>query len=156
MASQMYSLGFQGYWTDEQGAGLPAASGIYAVYACVHNSWAKTVDLRRLLYIGEADQVRERVACHERWLDWQLELQPGETLCYSAAPISPSPARKRAEAALINRHKPVCNVECVNSFPHDTTTVFISGANALMTPFLNATRTEPDSLAALLAAFVRK
>ena len=156
MASKIYSLSFQGYWIDQHGSGLPAASGIYAVYACVHNPWARTVELRRILYIGEADNVRDRVACHERWLDWQLELQPGETLCYSAALISPAPARKRAEGALINRHKPVCNVECVNLFAHDTTTVFISGENALMTPFFNVTGTKPNSLAALLEAFVRK
>lgn len=156
MPAQTYSLNFQGYWTDENRSGLPAAGGIYAVYACVPNHWIKNVELRRLLYVGEAENVAQRVAGHERWLDWQLQLKAGESVGYSAALIGPPAARRRAEAAIINRHKPICNVECVNSFAHDTTTVFIGGANALMSPFFNVERTEPDSLAALLATIVRK
>jgi hypothetical protein len=155
MAAQIYQP-FRGYWTDQHGAGLPTASGIYAVYACVRAPWANTVSLRGLLYVGEAENVSDRVSCHERWIDWQLELRDGESLCYGAALISPSGARRRAEAAIINRHKPVCNIECVNSFPHDKTTVFIGGANALMTPFFTVSGSTPDTLADLLAAIVRK
>jgi hypothetical protein len=35
---------------------------------------------------------------------------------------------------MINHHKPRCNVEYVNDFPFETTTITTSGKNALMTP----------------------
>jgi len=54
MATKSYSLEFDGYWREPNASGLPPKSGIYCVYACVHNADRKTVSLKRLLYIGEA------------------------------------------------------------------------------------------------------
>jgi excinuclease UvrABC nuclease subunit len=133
MAAKNYLLNFDGYWREVHKDGLPAQSGIYAVYAATYDAIANTVSLRRLLYIGEADNVRSRVATHERRPDWQRKLSPGEILCYSAALISPTADRQRAEAAMINHHKPPCNVEYVNEFPFETTGITTSGKNALMT-----------------------
>ena len=130
MAAKSYSLDYDGYWRAPNISGLPAKSGIYCVYACVHNVTEDTVTLRRLLYIGEADNVRNRVAKHERWDDWVRELKAGEALCFNAALISPAADRERAEAAMIHHHKPPCNVEYVNAFPFDTTTVSTRGKNA--------------------------
>ena len=130
MAAKSYSLDYDGYWRAPKISGLPAKSGIYCVYACVHNVTEKTVTLRRLLYIGEAENVHNRVAKHERWGDWVRELKAGEELCFNAAPISPAADRERAEAAMIHHHKPPCNVEYVNAFPFDTTTVGTRGKNA--------------------------
>ena len=130
MAAKNYSLDFDGYWRAPNKSGLPANSGIYCVYACVHNVTGDTVTLRRLLYIGEAANVRDRVARHERWDDWIRELKAGEELCFNAALISPVADRERAEAAMIHHHKPPCNVEYVDAFPFGTTTVSTSGQNA--------------------------
>ena len=130
MAAKSYSLDYDGYWRAPNISGLPANSGIYCVYACVHNVSVKTVTLRRLLYIGEAENVRNRIANHERWDDWVRELKAGEELCFNAALISPTADRERAEAAMIHHHKPPCNVEYVNAFPFDTTTVGTRGKNA--------------------------
>jgi hypothetical protein len=55
-----------GYWRAPDASGLPAKSGIYGVYACVHNTQGETVTLKRLLYLGEAANVQERVANHEK------------------------------------------------------------------------------------------
>ena len=129
MAAKSYSLDYHGYWRAPNISGLPAKSGIYCVYACVHNVTQKTVTLRGLLYIGEAENVRNRVAKHERWDDWVRELKVGEELCFNAALISPAADRERAEAAMIHHHKPPCNVEYVNAFPFDTTTVSTRGKN---------------------------
>ena len=111
MAAKSYSLDYDGYWRVPNISGLPANSGIYCVYTCVHNVSAKTVTLSRLLYIGEAGNVRNRIANHERWDDWVRELKAGEELCFNAALISPAADRERAEAAMIHHHKPPCNVE---------------------------------------------
>ncbi len=47
-------------------------------------------------------------------------------LCYSFALIT-SPNREQAEAALIFKHKPVCNDDYKDNFPYDETTIKSSG-----------------------------
>jgi hypothetical protein len=101
------------------------------VFATV--SGVKTVDIKRLLYIGEGADIRDRVTNHEKWQEWQGKLKTGEVLCFNAAPISPAADRERAEAAMINHHKPPCNTEYVNNFPFDETTITTSGKNGLLT-----------------------
>lgn len=130
MAARSYDLNFDGYWRPPNISGLPDSSGIYCVYACTHNVQRKTVSIRKLLYVGEAANVSERVPGHERWQDWELELQHGEELCFSVALISPESDRQRTEAAMIHHHKPPCNVEYAVSFPYDQTTISTSGKNA--------------------------
>jgi len=132
MAAKNYSLDFDGYWRDVNKDGLPAQSGIYAAYAATYDAIAKTVSLRRLLYIGEAADMRARVATHERRPDWLKKLTLGEVLCYSVVRISPTADRQRAEAAMINHHKPPCNVEHANDFAFETTSITTSDKNALM------------------------
>ncbi|HAY06317.1 MAG TPA: GIY-YIG nuclease family protein [Hyphomonas sp.] len=132
MAANSYVLDFNGYWLEPNVGGVPTGSGIYSVYACRYDARANTVAIGRLLYIGEAENVKARIAGHERWSDWTRELKVGETLCFNAAPISPAGARQRAEAAMIFHHKPPCNVEYAHSFPFDTTAVSTSGNNELM------------------------
>lgn len=133
MAAKSYALNFDGYWRDTAKGSLPAQSGIYAVYAATYNVNTDKVTLNRLLDIGEADKVRERIGGHERRPDWERKLGVGEELCFSVALISPAPDRQRAEAAMINHHKPPCNVEYVNSFRFETTGITTGGRNALMT-----------------------
>lgn len=133
MAAKNYTLNFDGYWRDNAKGSLPAQSGIYAVYAATYDASNKTVTLKRLLYIGEADDMRTRVGGHEYRPAWEKKLGLGEELCFSVAVIGPTADRQQAEAAMINHHKPPCNVEYVNSFPFDTTGITTSGKNALMT-----------------------
>lgn len=133
MATKTYNLVFEGYWRAGKVGGLPAVSGIYCVYAARFQAWSNTVSLRRLLYVGESENVHDRVGGHERWTDWHRRLQSGEELCFSAAAIAPESDRQRAEAAVINHHKPPCNTEYVNGFPFDRTEVTTSGASGLLT-----------------------
>lgn len=132
MAEKNYSLQFDGYWRKPAINDLPTRSGIYCVYACVHNPEEKTVSIKRLLYIGESGNIQERVSGHEKWGEWRSKLRSGEVLCFNAALISPSSDRERAEAAMIFQHKPPCNTEFVNSFPYDKTTIETSGRNNLL------------------------
>ena len=130
MAAKSYTLDFDGYWRTPNISWLPAKSGIYCVYACTYNQQEKIVSIKKLLYIGEAENVNKRVSEHERWQDWEGELRRGEELCFNAALISPESDRQRAEAAMIHHHKPPCNVEYVDSFPFEQTTISTSGKNA--------------------------
>jgi len=148
MAAKTYALTFDGYWREPNISGLPAKSGIYGVYACTFNETERTVDLKRLLYIGEAADVQGRVAGHEKLPAWKRQLKQGEVLCFNAALISPEADRQRAEAAMIFEHKPPCNTECMDSFPFDTTTVMTGGKNALMQPSFTVVRTEKAAVLA--------
>ncbi len=145
MAAKSYSMEFDGYWREHAISGLPAKSGVYCVYACLYNENAKTVDLKRLLYIGESADVQDRVKNHEKWPDWRKKLGEGQVLCFSAAVISGESDRQRVEAAEIFKHKPPCNTEYVNNFPFDKTTVTNSGKAALLQAQFTVERTEESS-----------
>jgi len=155
MATKTYSLEFDGYWRAPNISGLPAKSGIYCVYACTHNVQQRSVSIRKLLYIGEAADVRDRVSGHERWKDWERQLQRGEELCFNAALISPASDRQRGEAAMIYHHKPPCNTEYVHSFPYEQTTVSTSGKNTLLTGHFRVYPTQQSGLGALLGGRTR-
>lgn len=125
------SLSFKGYWREVNKGKVPDQAGVYCVYACTYNTSNATVSLRKILYIGESENVRDRISNHDRLSDWKNLLNSGETLCYSFASVD-SADRVRAEAALIYQHKPPCNTEYVNSFPFNNTTIKTSGQNALL------------------------
>jgi len=128
MAEQAFSLNFDGYWREVKKGSIPDKSGVYCVYACTYDQQAKNLSIRMLIYIGEADNVRARIAAHERQEDWEAHLQDGEVLCYSCAP-SAAANRERCEAALINEHQPPENTEYKDAFPFDTTTINTTGKN---------------------------
>ena len=134
MAEKSYTLEFDGFWREPNWSSLPTASGVYCIYACTHNAQKKTVSIKRLLYIGESDNVRDRVPeePRDRREKWAKELARGEVLCASCAEV-PSADRDRKEAAMIYHHKPPCNVQYIDSFPWDKTTISTSGESAKLT-----------------------
>jgi excinuclease UvrABC nuclease subunit len=121
-------LDFDGYWLEDDKTDVPGVSGVYCVYAGKYLAEANRVGLRELIYIGESGNVRDRLANHERLRDWTRQLRTGETLCYAVAKVN-SGDRERAEAAVVYRHKPPCNVEYISRFPFDSTHIEISGRN---------------------------
>ena len=126
-----YTLEFRGYWLDRNKSELPAESGIYCVYAATYNQTKDMVSLEKLLYIGEAVNVRTRHADHEGLPSWERKLGAGQILCYSFAPLA-----KRSlmicEAALIYKNQPICNDLGKDSFLHEATHVVSRGRNALL------------------------
>lgn len=130
------SLEFGGYWREVNKEGIPNKSGIYAVYVCEYNKPQKegekgTVALTKLIYIGEAEKVNERIANHDKWEEWRKQTPAGSQICFSFAEII-SPDRERAECALIFYHRPKCNDECKDSFPYEETTVTSKGQTVLI------------------------
>ena len=118
MAEKTIKIKFEGYWRDEKKSRVPAQSGVYCVYECRYNQTEDTVSLITLIYIGEADNVRERIANHEKYQDWLKHVRNGNELCFSFGPII-SADRERTEAAMIFKHKPPENEEYMYSFPFD-------------------------------------
>ncbi|MCA9609498.1 MAG: GIY-YIG nuclease family protein [Myxococcales bacterium] len=140
MAETTIKMEFEGYWRDVNSGGIPSASGVYSVYAATHDAREKTVDLKRLLYIGEAADVGDRIRNHERRADWTRQLRTGEVLCFAIGRVA-STIRNRAEAALIFKHQPPLNTSCTEEFKYDRTTMSLSGQCALLTTYFTVERT---------------
>jgi excinuclease UvrABC nuclease subunit len=140
MASQSYDLTYAGYWREVNKGGIPNESGVYTVYAATYDPNDKTVSLRMVIYIGESADVGGRIASHEKTDAWKRHLKRGEDLCFNFAPVG-SASRLRVEAGLINHHKPPVNVEYVDNFPFDETTITTSGRRALLSPSFTVQRT---------------
>lgn len=140
MAEQAYSIDFDGYWRDQNKASIPAQSGIYCVYECTRNIAEKTVAIHKLIYIGEADDVCDRLASHEKYELWVKHVRRGNELCFSFGHVG-AMIRPRCEAAMIYRHKPPVNTEYVDSFPFDRTTIELSGSIELLIPNFTVNRT---------------
>ena len=114
-----YSLKFKGYYYVD-GDSLPEEAGIYCVYRADSNI------LKELLYIGQTDNIKERFSSHEHYDDWEKHLIGNERLVFSYASVLDEDERKRLEAALIFRIKPVCNEQDTKSFGYDTTEITIT------------------------------
>lgn len=140
MAEKNITIKFDGYWRDENKSGLPARTGVYCVYECTHNVEDKNVSIHKLIYIGEAEEVKSRVADHERYEGWLNHLRKGNELCFSFGGVEET-NRARAEAAMIFKHKPPENGEYVNSFPFDRTTMSLSGKVALLNTYFTVNKT---------------
>lgn len=121
------SLKFDGYWPEKAKNSIPSHSGIYCVYGGTQNDNG-TVTINKLIYIGESQDVNERIVFHEKEPTWRKHLAWNEVLIFSTAPILID--RVRAEAALIYRHKPPVNDEYKYSFPFDDTQMTLSGTTA--------------------------
>ena len=131
MATKKFDVKINGYWREPDISSIPAQSGVYFVYECTFNREKKTVSLHKLIYIGESENVRNRIKNHEKWDDWKKHVREDNQLCFSFGTV-PSADRDRVEAAYIFKHKPPENTEYVISFPFDQTTVNSTGTTALL------------------------
>jgi len=140
MATQTYSIEFDGYWREENKGSVPNNSGIYCVYSCTNNVDKNNITIKKLIYIGESENVNERLEGHEKLPKWEKHLETDEELCYSFGAISTS-SRVRSEAAMIFKHKPPENTEYKDSFSFDQTTMKLSGKTAKLTTNFTVNRT---------------
>ncbi len=129
--SGIFRIEFHGYWCDQNKSGVPLKSGLFCVYECTYDEQEKTVSLNKLLYIGEADNARDRIASHERYSHWRKHVRSGNTLCFSFGSVA-SLNRKRCKAAMIYKHKPPENTEYKDFFPFDRTKVNLFGTIVLL------------------------
>jgi hypothetical protein len=105
-------------------------------------SGVDSVTLKRILYIGQSENIGNRIKTHERYEDWVSELEWGEYLCFSFAPIARTEVNRFAitdmdiaEAALINFHKPTLNDDFKDHFPYEETNIVISGEKGLLNSY---------------------
>lgn len=131
MASLPITLDFRGYWRETHISSIPEVSGVYCVYNCCFNQNDGTVTILKLLYIGESENVNDRITNHERWNDWKKSTSNKEELCFSVGK-APDMDRPRAEAALIYQHKPPLNTDFTDRFPFPDTIIITNGKNLLL------------------------
>ena len=141
MAEKTFKAEFDGYWREPNIEGIPNESGVYCVYECTYKKDTRTVSLHKLIYIGEAGEVRDRIKNHEQWDDWKKHVREGNQLCFTFGYVE-SEYRNRVEAALIFKHKPPENSEYKYSFPFDKTTIILSGTTALLSTHFTVERTD--------------
>ncbi len=131
MTGKTFELNVFGYWRDKNIICLPKLSGVYFVYETTYNRDNDVLLFKRLLYIGEAENVNERILKHEKYSDWLKYIRYGNELCYSMVQVE-NTFRKRVEAAYIYEHKPPANEEYKSNFPFNNTHIKSSGETELL------------------------
>lgn len=126
-----YNVTFKGYRLDENKDTLPTYGGVYLVYCCTYNKEKDTVSLKRLIYIGQAVNLHDRICNHDRYEDFKKQLNEGEKLCYSYASVSPGD-KDIVENALIYMQQPPMNVSLKDSFNYADSQFSIEGACDLL------------------------
>ena len=128
-----YELVFEGLWNAAPTSNLPVYSGIYGVYKCSPATLLTNnkIPVHELIYIGMADNINTRVApsVHHKWNVWHSQLGHNQQIYFTTAPLLSESDRKRAEAAMIFQHQPVCNDIGKDRFVYETTMVTTSGQN---------------------------
>jgi hypothetical protein len=145
MSIQSFSLNFDGYWKEDDIAGIPKESGVFCVYTSYYHPQEMTESIRALIYIGEGNDVNGRITSHEKWPDWRRQLRPSEKICFNFAPVRPSSDLERVAAALVFQHKPPENSEGKDSFRFDDTTISVEGKSKLLQSNFTAKRTPPKN-----------
>lgn len=131
MSEQIYKIEFQGYWREVHREEVPGKPGIFCVYTCLNYPDKNRLVLRKLLYIGAADNAVARIATHEKRVAWARHLEAGEEFCYSFARVT-SELRERCEAALVHHHRPPENAGQFECFDYDKTNVALKGKAGLL------------------------
>ena len=98
MVARSYKVEFDGYWNEAGIDEMPNESGVYVVYGSLDKTMT-TIDLRLLIYIGEAEKVGERLTNHEKKPTWHKYLGIGENFRFAFGPVAGTD-RERVEAAL--------------------------------------------------------
>ncbi len=141
MAKERAQLEFQGYWQEIRMNEIPGGSGVFCVYECRMSLASGKVTPVKLLYIGEADDAKKRIAGHEKMGKWKSQLGRGNKLCFSFAPVAPD-IRRQVAAAMIFKFKPPVNTTHKMFFQFDRTIVIMSGKAELLNPYFTVHRTK--------------
>lgn len=131
MPAYSYSIVFEGFVLEDELESLPTYSGIYCIYEMVPDSKGSKYTPDRLLYIGEAGNILDRVKNHDKMNVWQFGIKSKNKLGFTYSKVD-SFNRLRVKAALVFHHKPPMNEEYIDNFPFHPTIVKSSGVTELL------------------------
>ncbi|MEI6683037.1 MAG: hypothetical protein WCO44_10445 [Bacteroidota bacterium] len=142
MSEQTVIIHISGYWREESKSEIKKSPGLFFVYETHGKEGDQSLDLLRLIYIGETDNIRAAIADHDSHNAWQKSIKPGNELCYAVAQVD-SFLRKRVKAAYVLTHKPPANPDTQAPFPYDKTTLLSTGRTALINPVITLKKNTP-------------
>jgi len=123
-----YNLNFDGYWREINKQYAPDFSGVYLIYTCKFIPEDKTVSLAELIYIGQAKNIRKRIADHST-KEFASKLKQGMTLCYACASVDEKDL-DIVENALVFAEKPLFNDKLKENYNFDDAQFIIEGTCA--------------------------
>jgi|SRR5450432_503261 len=130
---ETFNIVLEGYWREKNKTGIPVYPGLFIVYETKFNADTNTVTLIRLLYIGEAENLNNRILKHPKLDEWSKNIAAGNELSYSVARVETN-NRTRIKAALIYKFRPMLNIDFKDSFLYDATMILLSGKTNLLSP----------------------
>lgn len=120
-----YHLQFDGYWREINKKFTPEFSGIYLIHTCRFVPESKTVTLTGLIYIGQAKNLRKRIADHSEE-EFIQKIKSGETICYACAPVGEADLNI-VENGLVFAEKPFFNDKLKDHYSYDDAQFWIEG-----------------------------
>ena len=126
-----YNINFKGYRRDCNKATLPHDSGIYMVYRCIYDSLTDKVTLKEIIYIGQAEDLCDRLNNHDKRPLFLKACERGEEICYAYANVSMDDL-DIVENALVFAQKPRLNSDLIDSFNHESASFLVEGKCALL------------------------
>lgn len=130
------NITFDGFWREPNKAWITPCAGIYCVYACTYLLEAKKVHLDELLYIGQSENVNERIMSHEKAALWKSCLNPSQELCYSVAEVVQSHVRDVCADALTYCAQPRCNDVLTRRYDQESVKLSLDGKVGLLSSVL--------------------
>ena len=123
---KIYSLHFEGYWREVNKKSVPDNSGIYLIYTCRYVPESNIVSLSNLIYIGQAENLKKRIADHNEE-EFKKAISEGETLCYACASVDKGDL-DIVENGMVFAEQPPYNTHLKESFNYDDSQFDIDGS----------------------------
>lgn len=124
------SLVMHGWFKEAKTSGLPDETGLYLVFGGIplENGNAH---IKHLIYIGQAQDIKDRIADHEKKPKFKDKLAEGESLYYYCVYLK-NKDLDESEGAMIkyfNRYADIINEKCTESFTskYDVINVTLTG-----------------------------
>lgn len=131
MAAKIFNLNMIGYWRESKKIGLPAFTGVFFVYECSYDNIKDTVGLKRILYIGEAENINSSIATNPNFERWRSFVNINNELCFSVCYVEKM-YRVQVAVAFIFKYRPVGNSNDHLVFPFDATNILIAGKTNML------------------------
>jgi len=142
MAEATIIIDINGYWREEDLSIILTHPGVFFVYESKFDPDEHTVDLLSLIYIGEAQNIRERIRTHEKLNLWKNLIRPDSELCFATGNVEEYFC-ERVKTAYVFGNNPVANYGHALQFPFDTTTLISTGKTALLKPTFTIKKSFP-------------
>lgn len=111
------SLVMRGWFKEATPPGLPDETGLYLVFGGIPLGNGNA-HIKHLIYIGQAQDIKDRIADHEKKPKFMDKLAEGESLYYYCVYLK-NKDLDEDEGAMIkyfNRHADIINEKCTESF----------------------------------------